>query len=81
MRSCTIGSEYPERNHLPLLQWARENGCNWDDETCLYASKYGNLHILQYCVDNGCPFNRDECLELAADSGHTLVVEWIRRFA
>ena len=28
-----------EGGHLEVLQWARANGCPWDEETCAYAAR------------------------------------------
>jgi len=32
--------------HLHGLQWARENGCPWNEYTCAYALRGGHLYIL-----------------------------------
>ena len=40
--------------HLEVLQWARENGCPWDEHTCSAAAKEGHLEVLQWARENGC---------------------------
>jgi hypothetical protein len=41
--------------HSELLQWARENGCPWDAETCARAAEGGHLELLRWARENGCP--------------------------
>ena len=36
-----------------MLQWARENGCPWDEMTCAGAAKGGHLEVLQWEHANG----------------------------
>ena len=40
--------------HLDLLQWARLNGCLWNESTCSHAAKGGHLEVLQWARLNGC---------------------------
>ena len=42
---------------LEMLQWARQNGCPWDEHTCACAAKGGHLEVLQWARENGCPFD------------------------
>lgn len=41
--------------HLDCLQYAHENGCPWDHETCTLAARGGNLGCFRYATANGCP--------------------------
>jgi len=41
--------------HLEILQWARTNGCPWDEGTCYNAARGGHLEALKWLRDNGCP--------------------------
>lgn len=41
--------------HFKVLQWARVNGCLWDEFTCACAAKNGHLEVLKWARDNGCP--------------------------
>jgi hypothetical protein len=36
-----------------MLQWARANGCPWDEFTCAYAAEGGHLEMLQWARANG----------------------------
>jgi hypothetical protein len=38
-----------------VLQWARTNGCPWDEGTCTNAALHGHLEVLQWARSNGCP--------------------------
>ena len=31
------------RGYIEILKWARENGCGWDERTCVEAAKGGHL--------------------------------------
>ena len=33
--------------HFEVLQWARENGCPWNEETCSNAALGGYLEVIQ----------------------------------
>ena len=45
--------------HLAVLQWARAQGCPWDEETCVGAALGGHLaasdSVLQWARAQGCP--------------------------
>jgi hypothetical protein len=38
-----------------VLQWAHANGCPWDERTCTYGARRGQLEVLQWAHANGCP--------------------------
>ena len=40
--------------NLGVLQWARENGCEWDKRVCSQAAEGGHLGVLQWARENGC---------------------------
>ena len=42
-------------NRMAVLQWARANGCPWNEDTCSAAAKNGHLELLQWARANGCP--------------------------
>lgn len=48
---CYIAAQ---AGHLHIIQWARENGCEWNDETCKVAVESGHWDIARWCIDNGC---------------------------
>ena len=44
-----------------MLQWARANGCSWNENTCLVAAVMGHLEVLQWLHANGCPWDTSTC--------------------
>jgi hypothetical protein len=46
-----------EGGHLKTLQWARANGCPWDEWTCAHAAIGGHLEMLQWARATGCPWD------------------------
>ena len=66
-----------EGGHLEVLQWARANGCPWDEKTCWRAAEGGHLEVLQWARTNGCPWNEGTC-SAAALGGHLEVLQWAR---
>ena len=63
--------------HLEVLQWARANGCPWDEMTCSRAAEGGHLELLQWARANGCPWDKGTCTG-AAKGGHLKVLKWAR---
>ena len=39
-----------------MLQWARANGCPWNEFTTSAALYGGHLEVLQWARANGCPW-------------------------
>jgi len=37
-----------------VLQWAREQGCSWDADTCASAARSGHLRVLQWAREHHC---------------------------
>ena len=64
--------------HLAVLQWARENGCEWDERTCVVASRRGHVEVLKWALSHGCPWNPDVCLANAERYSRWDVVDFIR---
>ena len=48
-------AEAAAKGLLGALQWARAQGCPWDERTCARAAKNGHLEVLQWLRANGCP--------------------------
>lgn len=46
---------------VPLLQWARDQDCPWDEGTCTLAGKGGHLAVLKWARANRCPWNARLC--------------------
>ena len=64
---------------LASLQWARANGCDWNEATCSAAAEGGHLEVLQWLRGPiaGCNWNADTCM-MAAGGGHIAVLKWAR---
>ena len=64
------------RRRTPLLlKWARANGCDWDEWSCLCAARSGHLEVLQMRA-NVCPWS-DDVRNVAEMKGHhRRVMEW-----
>ena len=73
--TCTYAAE---GGHLPVLQWARQNGCPWDTRTCSSAAYGGHLSVLQWARQNDCPWDAKTCSS-AAYEGHLSVLQWARQ--
>ena len=58
-----------------MLQWALQNGCPWDENTCKEAASGGHMGVLQWAHGNGCPWNEWTCSG-AALGGHLEVLQW-----
>jgi hypothetical protein len=72
---------------LASLQWARANGCDWNEYTCSSAAEGGHLAVLQWARANGCEWNSDrpngcewnsDTCSQAAGGGHLVVLQWAR---
>ena len=53
---------------VALLQWARAQGCPWNEATCEAAARGGHLQTLQWARAQGCPCG-PEMLELLQGQG------------
>jgi len=62
---------------LEALVVARENGCNWDSDTCVFAAQNGHLAVLKWARENGCKWDSGTCA-YAARGGHLVVLQWLR---
>jgi hypothetical protein len=48
--TCKYAIKY---GHLHILQWAKENGCDWDPKICADAAMHEHrLHIVQWINEN-----------------------------
>ena len=52
-----------------MLQWARENDCPWDEETCYAAAESGHLELLRWARENGAPWT-ETTRQTAAEKGY-----------
>jgi hypothetical protein len=46
-----------QAGHLSVLQWARANGCPWDNDTVVAAETHGHFEVLRWALANGCPMS------------------------
>ncbi|AVK76332.1 hypothetical protein pneo_cds_725 [Pandoravirus neocaledonia] len=60
---------------LETLQWARANGCPWDERVCIAATTFRCLDVLKWAVENGCPCYRGMWTERERDD-----LEWARKY-
>jgi hypothetical protein len=49
--------ECSKNRHLKVIQWARANGCDWDESTCEKAVSGGHLNVIQWVRADGYPWN------------------------
>lgn len=70
----------PTMGHLHIIQWARQNDCPWNKDTCEDAVFNGHLHILQWARQNGCRWNKYTCIDVAVRSGedNAEILQWIQ---
>ena len=57
-----------ERGHLEVLQWARANGCPWDERTLALASEKLQLEVVDWAVANGAAVANDSDEDSDEDS-------------
>lgn len=55
-----------ENGDLDMLKFARENGCPWDEKTCMLAAENDNLDVLKWARENGGPWDESKCTFAAA---------------
>jgi len=55
----------------------RENGCDWNKETCEAAAENGHLSCLQWAKENGCDWGEETC-EPTFLNGHFSVLQGAR---
>ena len=66
------------KGNLTALQWARAQGCQWDEDTCSSAAEGGHLQVLKWARAEQCPWSSKVC-EDAAWMGHKHIIQWARR--
>ena len=68
-----------EEGHLHVLKHLQENGCPWDERTCLEAAQGGHLDVLKWLRKKGCPWDKEECSDAARAEHFFNLAEWINR--
>ncbi len=61
--------------HLEVLKWARTQGFEWNDWTCVYAAKGGHLEVIKWAHANGLEMDARRCLLFAREES---VKQWLR---
>ena len=62
--------------HL-VLKWARQHGCEWDDQTYFNAAGGGHVEVLKWAWEHGCPSDdRRYVCDNAMRGGHLGVLKW-----
>ena len=63
--------------HVDVLDWARDRGCPWDEETCASAAEGGHLDVLRWARAKGCPWD-EQTVDMAEEYGHEEIAAWAR---
>ena len=61
-----------------MLEWARQSGCSWDEDTCACAALGGQLAVLKWAHESDCPWSSFATLH-AASSNHLDILKWARQ--
>lgn len=67
-----LGNKY-----FGLLQWARSNNVQWNENVCAYAAIVGHLDVLKWAKANGAPWDEGVFI-YAAHGGHLDVLKWAK---
>ena len=70
--ACEMAAEH---GRLDVLQWLREQSCEWDYRTCYKAARGGHRDLLVWAMNNGA-FTTDAC-NGAARGGHFELVRFL----
>ena len=71
-------NDVAKTGEIELFKWSRQNGCEWDSDTCSYAAENGHLEVLQWARQNECKWDYSTCA-YAAKNGHLEVLQWARQ--
>jgi hypothetical protein len=63
---------------LQVLEWSRQNGCDWNARVCSAAARNGHFGVLKWARQNDCDWNAEVC-DFAAKGGHLEVLQWARQ--
>ena len=68
-----------QTSYLFCKNYFRPKQCDWDEFTCAYAARNGNLKILQWARDQNppCPWNELSC-SYAIINGNFSILKWLR---
>lgn len=60
-----------------VMEWARRQGCHWDEWVCSLAAEHGHFVLLRWLRGRGCPWDARTCAS-AAKAGHLEMLQWAR---
>lgn len=60
-----------------IIQFLRENGCEWDWAIPCIVARCGHLELLKWMKEEGCPFDSFTCAG-AAEGGNLDILKWLR---
>jgi hypothetical protein len=78
-RACNVAAQF---GRLEILQYFKQQGCEWSAETCELAVIGGHFLLLQWMRTPNdrwgqCPWSRNTCTT-AAKNGHLNILQWAR---
>ncbi|CAE8609652.1 unnamed protein product [Polarella glacialis] len=62
-----------------LLEWLRQEGAPWDEETAHDAMAEGHIELVKWLILQGAPFSHGMLTQLAASYGDRDLLEWLTR--
>ena len=62
-----------------MLRFSRENGCTWDEWTCILAVCDGHFEVLQWALSNGAPLPISNYRFTTCAAGHNRlkILQWL----
>ena len=66
-----------KKGHVEVLQWARSQGCPWNEWTCIRAIGGNQFEILKWAHARGCPWDISTCA-VAASVGNLQILKWLK---
>jgi len=73
-----LWTEAARSGSLAMLQWLRDRGCVWTNQSCVVAAKRDRLDVLQWMHAHGYDLSGRALSESAGASGRIDVIEWAR---
>lgn len=61
--------------HLHIIEYLRQAGCPWDDNTVSAAAAGGHLDVFAYAVENGCDYT-PYAFKMAAVNGRVNILQY-----
>ena len=61
---------------MACLEYARANGCEWNEGACEAAAANGRLEALRWLRERGAPWEPATIARVARKGGHEEVLRW-----